>query len=147
MGIFNETPAVLPRIVCGVCAGWILPIIEGCGAVAASSGESAIQIMQAILSQSTFDASCLDTGGYLFALTVVAIGESFLMGRFGETWSTVGYCFGALIGAVIWAHFLYTIFPGAITATLGTVLIIFLGVTVKIGMSQMRSRSNRSGYS
>lgn len=147
MSIFNEISPVLPRIACGVCAGWILPIFEGCGAVAAASGESAIQIMQVILSQSTFDTSCLDTGWYLSALTVVTLGDSFLMGRFGETWGIVGYCFGALVGAVIWAHFLYTIFPGAITATLGTVLIIFLGVVVKIGMSQMRSRSNRCNYS
>jgi predicted MFS family arabinose efflux permease len=75
---------------------------------------------------------------------ILALIENFLFGLIKNWWEIIGYCIGAIFGIYILASLINAVFPGAILATVFSIIIIGFGVGVRIWLLMISSRSGEN---
>lgn len=126
MGAFEGIYDVVSYFVREIFRGFFVTIFEGFVAIVIS-----VVVPGLLYGPSKIETSNLDIGFYLFVLSIFAVLDTFFSGVVKKTWLTVGYLFGAGAAALLFVFFLYSTFPEAIYATIGTVIILTCSIAFK----------------
>ncbi|MDD3070711.1 MAG: hypothetical protein PHX88_05900 [Methanoculleus horonobensis] len=142
MGAFEETYDTISNFVLEIFKGFFVTIFEGLVAIVIS-----IIVSGLLYEPSKIDTSILDIGPYLLILGILTVVDTISFGVSKDTWLAIGYLLGTGAGVLLFVFGLYSTFPEATYATIGTVIILACSITFKLWLLWNRSKYRSEVFS
>lgn len=146
MSTFDDPEHNLSDFIYSGFMGFFSIIGGGFLVIAVSNVEILCLILSGDISEDILKSSNLDLGPYLLFLGIWTLIESGIDAISKSFWKCFGYLIGAVVGTCILVWYISSTFSEVIGATIGTIVVLTLGIIIKIWGLLRKLNNNQYDY-